>query len=85
MTSQYFDGLGRPCRPSSKKAPQYRRYGVDMVQAQVYDYLGREPRKYLPFAASNYGSNTSISDGGFKLNPFQDSRTSTAITMPIAP
>jgi RHS repeat-associated protein len=73
LTSQYFDGLGRPVETVAKKGSlRTGDTAVDMVLAQVYDYLGREPRKYLPFAASNYGSNTSTSDGGFKLNPFQE-------------
>jgi hypothetical protein len=42
-----------------------------MVSAQAYDKNGRKPRKYLFFAASGYGGNSAVSDGGFKLNPFQ--------------
>ncbi|MBL7738462.1 MAG: RHS repeat-associated core domain-containing protein, partial [Chitinophagaceae bacterium] len=36
-----------------------------------YDEYSREVYKYLPFAANNTGGNTSISDGFFKVNPFQ--------------
>jgi YD repeat-containing protein len=73
MTTQYYDGLGRPVETVARKGSlRTGDTAVDMVQAQVYDYLGRESRMYLPFAASNYGSNSSISDGAFKLNPFQE-------------
>src|SRR5258707_15585111 len=68
MTTMYYDGLGRPVETVTKKGSlRTGDTAVDMALAQVYDYLGREPRKYLPFAASNFGSNTSISDGGFKF------------------
>src|SRR5579859_4797006 len=72
MTTQYFDGLGRPIQTVFRNG-SYPSGGsaVDLVAAQVYDAYGREQRKFLPFAASSYGGNSSITDGGFKLNPFQ--------------
>ncbi|HJT72561.1 MAG TPA: DUF6443 domain-containing protein, partial [Chitinophaga sp.] len=72
QTTQYLDGLGRPIQVVVKQG-SYPTGGSasDMVSAMVYDSLGREVRKYLPFAANTTGSNTSISDGLFKPNPFQ--------------
>ncbi|HEY4108232.1 DUF6443 domain-containing protein [Puia sp.] len=72
MTTQYFDGLGRPVQTVARNG-SYPTGGsaVDLVTPQVYDAYGREQRKYLPFSASSYGGNSSITDGGFKLNPFQ--------------
>ncbi len=72
MTTVYFDGLGR-------KTQQVARQGSlptgdspkDLTQAVVYDEFGRELYQYLPFVANTTGGNTSVSDGGFKLNPFQ--------------
>jgi len=78
QTTAYFDGLGRPIQTVVKKgslvtnpsAPASSAAAVDLVSAVVYDEFGREQRKYLPFAANNAGSNPSINDGLFKLNPF---------------
>jgi RHS repeat-associated protein len=72
MTTQYVDGLGRPLQTVAKKGSMITGNGpVDLVTANVYDGFSREVNKYLPFAANGAGSNTSISDGRFKLNPFQ--------------
>jgi RHS repeat-associated protein len=49
MSTQYLDGLGRPVQSVLRQASPARR---DMVQAQAYDGLGREPRTYLPYADS---------------------------------
>ncbi|HEU4606516.1 MAG TPA: DUF6443 domain-containing protein, partial [Chitinophagaceae bacterium] len=68
MTTQYIDGLGRPLQTVVKSATPL---GKDMVSAVEYDQFGREQFKYLPFAANSTGGNTSMSDGMFKLNPFQ--------------
>ncbi|MGN6421006.1 MAG: DUF6443 domain-containing protein [Pseudobacter sp.] len=72
QTTVYVDGLGRPIQSvlkqgslSTGSAP------VDLVSPIVYDAFGREEYKYLPFAANSTGSNSSINDGNFKLNPFQ--------------
>lgn len=76
MNTQYFDGLGRPIQTVTKGLTPI---GKDMVAAITYDEFGRERYKYLPFAANNVGGNASLSDGLFKLNPFQqDSAFSTA-------
>src|SRR5262249_8055508 len=73
LTTQYFDGLGRPVQTVARLG-SYPSGGtaVDLVTAQVYDVYGREQRKYLSFAASSYGGNSSIPDDGFKINPFQE-------------
>ena len=73
QTTTYFDGLGRPMETVAKQASLETTSGAnaDMVSASVYDQYRREVYKYLPFAANNTGGNTSISDGLFKLNPFQ--------------
>jgi RHS repeat-associated protein len=69
---QYYDGLGRPVQTVVKQGA-YPTGGsaADLVSPVVYDDLGRVQRQYLPFAANSTGGNTSISDGGFKTNPFQ--------------
>jgi RHS repeat-associated protein len=68
MTTQYMDGLGRPIQTVAKGMTPL---GKDLVTAVTYDEFGRERYKYLPFAANNFGGNTSLSDGLFKHNPFQ--------------
>ncbi len=71
ITTQYQDGLGRPVQTVVKQGSLITgSSAVDLVAAIVYDSLGREVRQYLPFAANSYGSNTFITDGLFKLNPF---------------
>jgi len=76
ITTQYIDGLGRPLQTVMMKGSMSSGASpVDMVSANVYDEYGRETYKYLPFAANNTGSNTHISDGLFKLNPFQQDST----------
>ncbi|OQP55780.1 DUF6443 domain-containing protein [Niastella populi] len=77
--TQYLDGLGRPLQTVVKKGslvtnsanPVSAANAIDLVSPVVYDEFGRESFKYLPFGANNNGGNTSISDGMFKLNPFQ--------------
>jgi RHS repeat-associated protein len=68
MTTLYADGLGRPIQTVVKGITPL---GNDMVTSVIYDEFGREQFKYLPFVANNTGGNTSVSDGLFKLNPFQ--------------
>ncbi|MEJ0034336.1 MAG: DUF6443 domain-containing protein [Bacteroidota bacterium] len=46
---QYFDGIGRPLQNISiRMSPLHH----DVVQPFVYDHLGREARKYLPYVSS---------------------------------
>jgi len=56
-TIQYFDGLGRPLQ---KVNWQGSPSGKDQVQVFQYDTLGREARRYLPYAEQ------SASDGAYK-------------------
>ena len=51
-STQYLDGLGRPVQTVLHQASPQRR---DMVQAQAYDGLGREPLQYLPYPAEAAG------------------------------
>ncbi len=76
MATQYFDGLGRPLQMVLKQGSlETGGTATDMVSTAVYDEFGREQYKYLPSPANNTGGNTSISDGLFKLNPFQQQAT----------
>jgi RHS repeat-associated protein len=76
QSSQYFDGLGRSLQTVVKKGSMVTGSNpVDIVGSMVYDDFGREVYKYLPFAANTTGSNTSLNDGLFKLNPFQQDST----------
>ena len=43
----YVDGLGRPLQTNQRRA---HADGFDIIQAYVYDSLGRERFQYLPFA-----------------------------------
>lgn len=72
QTTQYFDGLGRLLQTVVKQGSLATGSSpVDLVDPVMYDPLGREVFKYLPFAANNTGGNSSLTDGAFKLNPFQ--------------
>lgn len=72
MTTQYIDGIGVPFQTVTKKGSMTTGSSpIDLATAQLYDEFGRVQYKYLPFAANTTGGNSSISDGLFKLNPFQ--------------
>ncbi len=72
QTTQYMDGLGRPIQlVASQQSLHTGDLPLDLVSPVVYDESGRETYKYLPFAARTVYGNTSISDGVFKINPFQ--------------
>lgn len=48
-TTAYLDGLGRPVQTvQHRQSP----WGNDLVQPVAYDALGRQPRQYLPYAAT---------------------------------
>jgi len=49
VTLQYFDGLGRPLQTVAVAASPTK---TDIVTPVGYDALGREHRKYLPYAAT---------------------------------
>jgi RHS repeat-associated protein len=70
MTTQYFDGLGRPVETVVRQGSLITGgTPVDMVSAQTYDEFGREIRKYLPFASSGTGA---INNGSFKTDPWDE-------------
>jgi RHS repeat-associated protein len=76
QATQYFDGLGRPIQSVMKQGSfETNGTATDLVSASVHDEFGREQFKYLPFVANNTGGNGSITDGNFKLNPFQQQAT----------
>ncbi len=68
QTTQYFDGLGRPLQTVTK---QMSPLGKDLVAPVVYDAFGREQYKYLPFVSNIAQTGDAVSDGNFKLDPFQ--------------
>ncbi len=73
LTTEYYDGLGRPLQTVTKQGSLITGGSpVDLVAASVFDSIGRTSRVYLPFAANSDRGNTSISDGGFKMDPFQE-------------
>jgi RHS repeat-associated protein len=70
QATAYFDGLGRSLQTVVKQGSQATgSTATDIVNANLYDALGREPLKYLPFAAGT-------GDGSFKLAPFAQQATS---------
>ncbi len=64
-STQYFDGLGRPLQTVSWKVSPDQK---DIVATIVYDELGREQYKFLPYKATT-------ADGSFQTNPFNDQKT----------
>jgi RHS repeat-associated protein len=58
QSTQYFDGLGRLTQTVGRKA---NTAATDMVQASLYDALGREMVQLLPYASAS-------SDGSYKNN-----------------
>jgi len=79
QTTQYFDGLGRPMQTVTK---QVSPSGNDMVAPVVYDAFGREQYKYLPFVANVAQTGDQVSDGNFKLDPFQQQKVFATIQYP---
>jgi RHS repeat-associated protein len=76
MATQYIDGLGRPLQTVLKQGSLVTGgTATDLVTAAEYDQFGRSTYQYLPFGANSTGGNASISDGLFKLNPFQQDST----------
>lgn len=65
--TNFFDGLGRPLQTVARQASAGSQ-PFDMVSPVLYDQMGREAYKYLPYVQTF----TNSDDGGFKLNPFSD-------------
>ncbi len=75
VSTQYFDGLGRNIQTVIKQGSMITGQApVDWVSTMLHDLDQGTERKninFLPFAANAEGGNTSVSDGQFKKNPFQ--------------
>ncbi|HET6996077.1 MAG TPA: DUF6443 domain-containing protein [Chitinophagaceae bacterium] len=73
QSTSYFDGLGRQVQTVLKQGSLETVSGTlaDLVIPAVYDEMGREQFRFLPFVANMSSGNNSISDGNMKLNPFQ--------------
>lgn len=79
QATQYIDGLGRTLQTVIKKGaletdpinPTSSSAAVDLVSPVEYDEFGRVQFGYLPFPATVIGGYTSVNDGLFKMNPFQ--------------
>nr|WP_199001718.1 DUF6443 domain-containing protein [Flavobacterium sp. ASV13] len=61
----YFDGLGRPIQ---SMAIGQGGSGQDVITPMEYDGFGRQVKEYLPYAASNGGSNYSKIDPATAIN-----------------
>ncbi len=68
QTTQYIDGLGRTVQSVSKKTSPLQKDAVDM---SVYDNLGREVRKYLPFVSNVTQAGDITDDGNYKPTAVQ--------------
>lgn len=65
LSTQYFDGLGRPLQTVVKQGSPSKK---DIVTPRIYDPLGRESEVFMPFAST---TNT----GDFKTNVFQQQQS----------
>ena len=68
QVTNYTDGLGRSLQTVSKQTSSL---GNDQVTANVYDPLGREQWKYLPFTSNVATAGDIVNDGNLKTDPFQ--------------
>ncbi len=89
MATQYMDGVGRPVQTVIKQGSLITGgTATDLTSTVVYDELGREQYKFLPAPANTTGGNTSVTDGLFKRNPFEQQNafysSSNAALNPIA-
>jgi len=75
LSTQYFDGLGRPLQSVVRRGSSVTGTGTladttsarDWVSQILYDTLGRQAYQLLPYAVG--------SDGKFKISPFTDQPT----------
>ncbi len=66
QTTAYFDGLGRSLQTVVKQGSLAAGNApTDIVTSAVYNELGQEKYKYLPFSSAS-------TDGNFKFSPFQE-------------
>ncbi|WP_028787691.1 RHS repeat-associated core domain-containing protein [Terrimonas ferruginea] len=89
MATQYMDGVGRPVQTVIKQGSLITGgTATDLTSTVVYDELGREQYQFLPAPANTTGGNTSVTDGLFKRNPFEQQNafysSSNAALNPIA-
>ena len=68
MTTQYFDGLGRPIQTVARQLSPLKQ---DLVIPVVYDSFGREQFRYLPFASTVAQTGDVTNNGLIKLDAFQ--------------
>jgi RHS repeat-associated protein len=72
VNTQYMDGVGRNVQFVAKQGSLITgASAVDLVKSNTYDEFSHEPYQYPVFGANSTGGNSSISDGLFKINPFQ--------------
>lgn len=77
VTTQYFDGLGRPLQTVSWQTSPGKQ---DMVTPIVYDAFGREQYKFLPYTSLT--ASASGKQGQFKINAFTEQSTFFTTTYP---
>ncbi len=76
QSTQYLDGLGRPLQVVIKQGSlETGQSPIDLVSPVIYDDFGRQQYNYHSFPANSTGGNSAISDGVFKLNPFDQQAT----------
>jgi RHS repeat-associated protein len=77
VTTQYFDGLGRPLQTVSWQTSPGKQ---DMVAPTVYDAFGREQYKCLPYTSPT--ASASGKQAQFKMSPFTEQSTFFTTTYP---
>jgi RHS repeat-associated protein len=75
ISTQYFDGLGRPLQTVSWQASPAKQ---DVVSPAVYDAYGREQYKFLPYTSPT--ASASGKPGQFKVNPFTEQNNFYTVT-----
>lgn len=68
LITQYIDGLGRPLQTVSKQITPLQQ---DLIIPVVYDQMGREQFKYLPFVSNIVQLGDTTNNGSFKITAFQ--------------